>query len=100
MPHCSGKNQNDPIRTERKSSVAKKSEIHRIHSRWNLEIRALLQCGTICLVALIKKQNGPVRTERKITFQRNLKFVEFQAKFRNSGLVTGWHVMPSFSGKK
>ena len=33
------------------------------NSRWNFEILALLQGGSICLVSLVKIQNDPIRTE-------------------------------------
>ena len=47
-------------------------------------------------------QNDPIRAEGGVALKKNLEFVrfqEFQAEFWNSGFVTEWHNMFSFSGK-
>ena len=46
-----------------------------------------------------KIQNDQIRTEGGVAIQSKSEFLEFQAEILNAGFVTGWHYMPSFSGK-
>ena len=69
---------------------------------WNssqkVEISALLQSGTICIVFLVNKQTfQPKSAPLKNLTEHSIVIIH---KIYNSGFVTGWHNMPSFSSKK
>ena len=62
------------------------------------EIPAMLQGGTICLLSLVTKIR---KIEKEVKEDEHFKeffdFLEFEVKIWNSGFVTGWHYMISFS---